>query len=62
MSLDGPRLVGVDVRPGPTSRGGGEGYMGDAPAPGIPSFPVGGDSGLRGLRPGLDGVDKEDPP
>lgn len=36
--------------------------MGEATAADIPSLPGGGDTGLRDLRPGLDGVDKEDPP
>lgn len=61
MSVAGPRVVGVEVRPGPTNRGGGE-YMGEATPADIPGLPNGGDNGLRDLSPGLEGVDSEDPP
>ena len=49
-STGGPTVVGVDVLPGPESRGG------EYP---IPILEGGGELSLRGCRPGLAGVDAD---
>lgn len=48
--------MGVEVLPGPESRGGE--YIDE---PDMPNFVGGGESGLRPFRPGLDGVDIDGP-
>lgn len=52
ISTDGPRPVGVEVLPGPDSRGG------EYP---FPIFVGGGEPSPRTFRPGLVGVDAERP-
>lgn len=57
MSMAGPGAVGVDVLPGPESRGGE--YRDEPPV--IPVFVGGGELSRRAFRPGLVGADGSEP-